>query len=109
MTYLQRKAAGIPEVRYNYGCVEQPYTTVTFSKSLTIDSSRLAREGELWGVFCEFQVLIVSCACHCQTNVIYRKASNIRHTLAGNKIVDHSDVVGASPVEAAPTTSSFSI
>ena len=24
--------------------------------------------------------------------------SNIRHTLVGNKIVDHSDVVGASPV-----------
>ena len=29
-------------------------------------------------------------------------------SLAGNKIVDHSDVVGASPVRAAPTTSSFS-
>ena len=29
-------------------------------------------------------------------------------TLAGNKIVDHSDVVGASPVIAAPTTSSSS-
>ena len=38
----------------------------------------------------------------------YRKTSNIRRTLAGNKIVDHSDVVGASPVGAAPTTSSFS-
>ena len=38
----------------------------------------------------------------------YRKASNIRHTLVGNKIVDHSDVVGASPVGAAPATSSFS-
>ena len=47
----------------------------------------------------------------------YRKTSNIRCTL-GNKIVDHSDVVGASPVGAAPvwaspvgaapTTSSFS-
>ena len=40
--------------------------------------------------------------------MIYRKASNIRRTLVGNKIVDHSDVVGASPVGAAPTTSSFS-
>ena len=39
---------------------------------------------------------------------IYRKISNIRRTLVGNKIVDHSDVVGASPVGAAPTTSSFS-
>ena len=36
------------------------------------------------------------------------KVSNIRRTLVGNKIVDHSDVVGASPVGAAPTTSSFS-
>ena len=37
----------------------------------------------------------------------YRQVYNIRRTL-GNKIVDHSDVVGASPVGAAPTTSSFS-
>ena len=41
-------------------------------------------------------------------NHIYRKTSNISRTLAGNKIVDNSDVVGASPVGAAPTTSSFS-
>ena len=39
---------------------------------------------------------------------MYRKVSNIRRTLVGNKIVDHSDVVGASPVGAAPTASSFS-
>ena len=38
----------------------------------------------------------------------YRKTSNISRTLLGNKIVDNSDVVGASPVGAAPTTSSFS-
>ena len=38
----------------------------------------------------------------------YRQVSNIRRTLTGYKIVDHSDVVGASPVGAAPTTSSFS-
>ena len=38
----------------------------------------------------------------------YRKTSNIRRTFVGNKIVDHSDVVGASPIGAAPTTSSFS-
>ena len=37
----------------------------------------------------------------------YRQASNIRRTLVGNMIVEHSDVVGASPVGAAPTTSSF--
>ena len=38
----------------------------------------------------------------------YRETSNISRTLVGNKIVDNSDVVGASPVGAAPTTSLFS-
>ena len=41
-------------------------------------------------------------------DTMYRKVSNIRRTWVGNKIVDHSDIVGASPVGAAPTTSSFS-
>ena len=50
----------------------------------------------------------------CATSVCYwqiditRLVSNIRRTLVGNKIVDHSYVVGASPIGAAPTTSSFS-
>ena len=51
----------------------------------------------------EIMTAIVPYSC-----VIYRKTSNIRRTVVGNKIVDHSDVVGASPVGAAPTTSSFS-
>ena len=38
---------------------------------------------------------------------IYRQISDIRRALVGNTIVDHSDVVGASPVGAVPTTSSF--
>ena len=38
----------------------------------------------------------------------YRQVANIRRTFVSNKIVDHSDVVEASPVGAAPTTSSFS-
>ena len=38
----------------------------------------------------------------------YHQTSNISHTLVGNKIIDHSDVVGASPVGAAPITSSSS-
>ena len=38
----------------------------------------------------------------------YYQISNISRTLTGNKIIHHSDVVGASPVGAAPTTSSFS-
>ena len=42
------------------------------------------------------------------TNMNYRQTYNIRHILAGNKIIDHSDAVGASPVGAAPTPSSFS-
>ena len=47
-----------------------------------------------------------------QTHIVqfitkYRKTYNIRGTSVGDKIVDHSDVVGASPVGAAPTTSSF--
>ena len=51
------------------------------------------------------------CACWWPSSIRhgkYRKTSNISHNLVGNKIVDHSDVVGASPVGAAPTTSSFS-
>ena len=39
----------------------------------------------------------------------YLQTSNVSRILVGNKIVDHSDVVGSSPVGAAPTTSSFSI
>ena len=35
----------------------------------------------------------------------YCKTSNISHTLVGSKIVDHSDVAGASPVGTAPTSS----
>ena len=38
----------------------------------------------------------------------YRQVSNIRHTIVGNSIADHSDVVGATPVGAAPIASSFS-
>ena len=41
-------------------------------------------------------------------HAMYRQNSNISPTLVGNEICDHSDVVGASPVGAAPTTSSFS-
>ena len=40
--------------------------------------------------------------------ITYHQNSNVRRTLEGNKIVDHSDVVGTSPVGAAPNTSSFS-
>ena len=39
---------------------------------------------------------------------IYCQIFNIRCTTAGSKFIDHSDVVRASPVGAAITTSSFS-
>ena len=50
---------------------------------------------------------LMSAACQYPPVFVYRKPSNISRTLAGNEIVDNSDVVGASPVGAAPTTSSF--
>ena len=38
----------------------------------------------------------------------YHQTSNICRSLVGNNLADHSIVIGASPVCAAPTTSSFS-
>ena len=43
-----------------------------------------------------------------QYNPTVKPLINISRTLVSNKIVDNSDVVGALPVGAAPTTSSFS-
>ena len=45
---------------------------------------------------------------HVTDRRMYRQISNISRTLVGNYIVDHPDVVGTSPVRAAPTTSLFS-
>ena len=39
--------------------------------------------------------------------MIYPQTYDLWRTLIGNKIVDHSDVVEALPVDAAPNTSSF--
>ena len=41
-------------------------------------------------------------------NEIYSQISNINRNITGETFVDHSEVVGASPVGAAPNTSSFS-
>ena len=38
----------------------------------------------------------------------YHQTPNIRRIYVANIVVDHSDVAGASPVGAAPSTSSFS-
>ena len=42
------------------------------------------------------------------TGYMHRQTSNVKRTWVGNEIADQSDVVGASPVGAAPTTSSSS-
>ena len=61
-----------------------------------------------------FERMLIGCTCginHGNRHLHdynYRQTSKISRTWVGNKIADHSDVVGASPVGAAPTTSSFS-
>ena len=50
----------------------------------------------------------VKCAICLMWKPCFRRTLKLRIEVAHNKIVDHSDVVGASPVSAAPTTSSFS-
>ena len=42
------------------------------------------------------------------TSLKITERKTVKHTLVGDKIVDHSDVVGASTIGVAPTTSSFS-
>ena len=69
-----------------WGSVELPESDITVSGQANI-------------LYNEFQKIMY---------LNYPKLSNISRTLVGNGIVDHSDVVGASPVSAAPTTSSFS-
>ena len=64
----------------------------------------LKRDPHNWGATARWWFLLIMD----QWRGAYRQVSNIRRTLVCNKIVDHSDVVGASPVGAAPTTSSFS-
>ena len=51
-------------------------------------------------------VKLISFLLYAIIDLEYCKISNIRRTLVGDKIVYHSDVFGASPVGAAPTTSS---
>ena len=50
---------------------------------------------------------IIGYSCIDPYRLTYRQTSNIRNTLVGKEIIVHSDVVGASPVCAAPTTSSL--
>ena len=52
------------------------------------------------------RIFVVNCINSLMGN--NRQTCNISDTLVSSKIVDHSYVGGASPVGAAPTTSSFS-
>ena len=71
-------------------------------------STFLLQNGALWDLWDGFIVRLAEQQPWGLAHLIYHKTSDIRRTLVGNKIVDHSDVVRASPVGAAPTTSSFS-
>ena len=92
-------------------CTFFPYTTKA-SHTQTIRSDIYAVTS-WWTIFTPSQVThntpiaLIGSALKASYEV-YPQVSNIRCTLVGNKIVDHSAVVGASPVGAAPTTSSFS-
>ena len=52
----------------------------------------------------------IDCLVHIKSTQrnMYSQTSNIKRILLDNKIVDHSHVVAALPVGAAPTTCSFS-
>ena len=50
---------------------------------------------------------IIGYSCMEPYHLTYHQTSNTSNTLVSKEIIVHSDVVGASPVCAAPTTSSF--
>ena len=64
-----------------------------------------------WAATSQYYYMVLrhhSCSCLPAQHPNYRQISNIRCTSVGDKIVDHSDVVGAVPTGAAPTTSEWS-
>ena len=61
-----------------------------------------------WKLFPFDDVIMKDSYCTVIAANTYRQISNTRRTLVGNKIVDYSNIVGASPVGAAPATSSVS-
>ena len=79
-------------------------TWIVISNSLDIDfihrdiHSRSCKKvySSSWSIFLASAIVeIMACHLHGEYNYsMYRKTSYIRRTLAGNKIVDHSDVVG---------------
>ena len=62
------------------------------------------KKNEIWHAISDYVIFLFNY----HTTYTVKSPIPWNHTLAGNKIVDHSEVVWASPVGAAPTTSSFS-
>ena len=69
--------------------------------------SFIQKPSEILDAACGFCGWSILANVHEPQLTIYHKVSNIRRILVGNKIIDHSDVVGASPVGAAETTPGF--
>ena len=92
---LSRRVAHVGDCRYHHG---------RFHISLH------ARSQRIYACLAHFRAhpvhsWYIQGECCCRARTICPQTSDIRHTLVGIKIVDHSDVVEASPVSAAPTTS----
>ena len=59
---------------------------------------------ESWKIICKMDLGLIWAAF---SDTEYSQTSNISCIEKGNKLVEHTDVVGSSTVGAAPTTSSF--
>ena len=85
---------------------EQPVTALAFRPPLSGNDNPMAVTASSDGRF-KLWTLADDTDIYRKIYLMYCQTSNIRCTLVGDQIVD-SDVAGASPVGAAPTTSSFS-
>ena len=87
---------------------------IIFACCLPLDkyASRLSIKDYCYLVFLsQVKVVKIFRTWHLSLNHLFcyiPQAFDIERIVVGNEIVDHSDVVGASPVGAAPTTYSFS-
>ena len=107
---------------YGFLCstIQSCYNTYGILQNAQIGTPWLAQKGVVWGIFfvsSKYDLYFIfaiaaphtiswnNWLCYNKAGLYkYRQVSNTRRTLLGNKIVDHSDVVGASPDGAAPTT-----
>ena len=96
LIYSCRSASGL---NYEFDLTDAPW------KRLIISFSCWWLCTKYWCIVTE---LISPFMCLISLEATYAQISNISQTLVGNKIVDHSDVVGALPVGTNPTTHWFS-